>query len=352
MSQGWKTPLAGRPLIDFLSMPPDGRATLLGNRFLCRQGGMLMVGPSGMGKSSASVQQDVLWSIGRPAFGIAPRGALKILTIQAEDDDGDIYEMISGVAAYLNLTAEERAMLKQNCIYISHKALTGIEFIHEVAKPALEFHSPDLLRLNPLQAYLGGDITRPDVTSLFLRSGLNPLLETSNSGSIVVHHTPKTNFRDTEKWKASDWMYAGAGSADITNWARAILIIDPTDDSDVFRFIAAKRGKRIGWADEEGLKTAIRYFSHSPNGAMHWEDTEESDITGAGAKKKGGSEIRYTEQDILGRMSLIDAKHTTEIKRDVCSMCGMSNGTFYALWNKLRADGKIIESDAGWRKIL
>jgi len=47
---------------------------LLGNRFLCVEGGMLLVGPSGIGKSSANVQQDILWSLGRPAFGIRPEG--------------------------------------------------------------------------------------------------------------------------------------------------------------------------------------------------------------------------------------------------------------------------------------
>ncbi|MEI9893776.1 MAG: hypothetical protein WDN28_07705 [Chthoniobacter sp.] len=49
-------------------------------------------------------------------------------------------------------------------------------------------------------------------------------------------------------------MYAGAGSADITNWARAAVIIDPTHAPHVFKFIAAKRGARVGWRDECGEK--------------------------------------------------------------------------------------------------
>jgi len=61
---------------------------LLGNRFLCVEGGMLFVGPSGIGKSSASIQQDILWALGRPAFGIKPARPLRILTIQAENMTG------------------------------------------------------------------------------------------------------------------------------------------------------------------------------------------------------------------------------------------------------------------------
>ena len=72
-------PRTPRPLIDFGDTPPDPSKTLLGRRFLCREGGMLFVGPSGIGKTSASVQQDLLWSIGQPAFGIVPRSPLRTL---------------------------------------------------------------------------------------------------------------------------------------------------------------------------------------------------------------------------------------------------------------------------------
>lgn len=269
--------LAGRLLLDFRHHKSSPENTLLGNRFLCRGAGMLFVGPSGMGKSSASVQQDIQWSMGKVSFGIKPGKALKILTIQAEDDDGDIDEMVAGACDFLKITEEQEKEFRENCIYISHKSLTGLEFIGFVRK-ALAYHQPDLLRLNPLQAYIGADIKDPERTAAFLRNGLNPLLEEFNCAVIIVHHTPKTNFRDTEEWRASDWMYAGAGSADITNWARAILIADPTENSQVFTWIAAKRGKRIGWADKEGKAITTRYFSHSEAKSIHWIDTEPIDI--------------------------------------------------------------------------
>ena len=66
---------------------------------------MLFVGPSGIGKTAASVQQDILWSIGRPAFGIRPARPLKIVTVQAEDDPGDLSEIVSGILTHLELSA-------------------------------------------------------------------------------------------------------------------------------------------------------------------------------------------------------------------------------------------------------
>lgn len=72
-------------------------AELLRNRFLCRGGGLLLVGPTGVGKSSLSMQAKILWALGRPAFGIVPARPLKSLLIQAENDDGDLAEMRDGV---------------------------------------------------------------------------------------------------------------------------------------------------------------------------------------------------------------------------------------------------------------
>ncbi|MEI9893774.1 MAG: hypothetical protein WDN28_07695 [Chthoniobacter sp.] len=63
---------AGDPLTSIMDIGlgvPDPRKTVLGDRFLCIGGAMIFVGPSGIGKSSASMQQDILWSLGREAFG-------------------------------------------------------------------------------------------------------------------------------------------------------------------------------------------------------------------------------------------------------------------------------------------
>ena len=121
--------------------------------------------------------------------------------------------------------------------------------------------------------------------SRFLRNGINPLLEKYQCAAIVVHHTPKTNFRTTENWKATDWMYAGAGAADITNWARGVLVLDPTSARGVFKLIAAKRGSRIGWEDVLGRKQDIRYFSWVDKG-IAWREATPEEIRDCNKKQK------------------------------------------------------------------
>ena len=46
----------------------------------------------------------------------------------------------------------------------------------------------------------------------------------------------KTVYQATGEWKDADWMYAGAGSADIPNWARAVVVVEP----DIISAVAAR----------------------------------------------------------------------------------------------------------------
>jgi hypothetical protein len=336
-----------RPLVTFAAEPPDPKQTLLGNRFLCREGGMLFVGPSGIGKTAASIQQDLLWSVGLPAFGIAPAKALKILVIGAEDDDGDLSEIVAGIKAHLLLTPEQIALSERNCLYVSEKSTTGIAFLERIVAPLLTKCEPDILRINPLQAYLGGDIKDSELTATWLRNTLNPLLVTHRCAVILVHHTPKTQFRNTAEWKASDWMYAGAGTADITNWARAALIIDSTEDPRIFRFIAAKRGARIGWANNEGESVATRYFSHSKSSNIFWSQIEEPESPNQ-PRQAGQFQAKFTTEDIFKLMSAIEPFSTSQIKRLAENELGMSKATFFRLWDSAKKKGQLIQQNDKW----
>ena len=235
---------------------------------------MLFIGPSGVGKSSASVQQDICWGLGLEAFGIKPARPLKILTIQAENDDGDMTEMARGVLDGLGLGREQREFLRRQVIYATVKTKTGKDFIEQTLAPLLDAYRPDLVRIDPFQSYLGDDFKEARALLEFCQAGLNPLLEQYQCGCILNHHTPKTSNRDTTSWKATDWMYAGAGSAQLTNWARAVMVVDSTKVPGLFKFIAAKRGSRLGW--EDGLE---RHFAHSREpGKIVWEEPDVMDI--------------------------------------------------------------------------
>jgi hypothetical protein len=238
-------------------------ATLLGNRYLCRGNGMFIVAPSGHGKSVLAVQCAILWSAGLPAFGIRPPRPLRCLMIQAEDDEGDLIEM-SRMIDHLGLTEEQKALVERNCHFEFVNDLTGKAFV-DCLEGFLKERPFDLVFINPYTAYLGADIKDSEANTRFLRNWLNPVLTRQQVAIVIIHHTPKTNFRDTSDWKPSDWMYAGDGDAGLTNWARAYLVIDPTETQGVYRFIASKRHQRLGWPERE------QHWAHSgEEGKLLW----------------------------------------------------------------------------------
>jgi hypothetical protein len=265
---------AGKSIYGFSRSKIDDSNTLLGNRFLCRGGGILLVAPSGMGKSTFTMQAAALWSCGRSAFDISPHKALRILIVQSEDDDGDCIEM-SEMIDHLGLSDDEKQLVDANTVVIRCNDLTSEKFL-QALDARLSESKFDLVIINPYSSYLGADVVDTEANIRFLHVGLNPLLaKTShNLGALIVCHTTKTNkgldFSTMNPW---DFQYLSAGAAAITNWARGMIVIVPQKcDPKLFKFVAAKRGDKIGWGDSE------RYFTHSSSGVSCWEHASKEQI--------------------------------------------------------------------------
>lgn len=270
---------------------------LLGNRYLTRKSGMFFIGPSGQGKSTAIMQSLICWACGRTAFEIKPAAPLRILLVQAEDDDDDLTDM-ARVADHLELSTLEKQLVQQNAWIETVNDQLGFSAT-AIIREILAAHPCDLLILNPYTGYLEGSIQDDDINSKFLRTDLQRIATEHNCGLMIVHHTPKTNFRqNTGKWSTMDWMYSGAGAAVLTNWARAILAIDPIGESGVFKFIAAKRGQKIGWSEK------VNHFRHDPRpGVLLWTKADHDEIALA-ANAKGGRAI--SSADVCEAVPLVD----------------------------------------------
>jgi RecA-family ATPase len=198
--------------------PPED--SLVGDRFLCRQGAWLLVAQSGVGKSVFAMQGAVSFSVGRPLFGLRVTGPLRNLMIQAENNRGDMHETFVGVCKGLGLTKGERALLDANFRTVHCSPYSGGEFAEFVAH-LCRIHRPDIVWIDPLLAYLGGEVGKMQDTGRFLRNQLSPVIEDYNCGVVMVHHTGKPPKGDDAKYKGHDLAYLGIGSSDITNWARS-----------------------------------------------------------------------------------------------------------------------------------
>ena len=232
----------------------DRSLVLLGDRWLERGQGAFLVGPSGIGKSVGLIQLAVLAAAGHAPFGIPVDCPLKFLIIQSEDSLNDRIEMAQMLPA-LALSKAKEELLDRNIRIVTVRGLAGANFLEarwtSMQLYGLQGWHADIVAINPLTAYLGGDETKPEVCTAFLRVGLDP----SSPATIRGYRRappPKTTHNPTDKFRYFDWQYRMAGSHHLTNWARATIGIEPTDSPGVFRFIAGKRGPRIGWADEAG----------------------------------------------------------------------------------------------------
>jgi hypothetical protein len=255
---------------------------LLKTRYLGRGGGLLMVGSTGIGKSTFAMQCAVLWALGRQAFGIEPNGVLKSLIIQAENDDVDMAEMFNGVCSALALEDSEKRTAGENIIVVREDATAGSDFFLKVVRPMLAKHTPQLLWIDPALAYLGGESKDQHDVGNFLRTLLNPLIRQFNCGAVVLHHTNKPpTGKDASSWSNSDFAYAGSGSAEWANWARAVLVLKAKGNA-IFELMAAKRGGRIGWRAPDGeTKLYSKYIAHSKvQGQLYWREANPSEMPG------------------------------------------------------------------------
>jgi AAA domain len=280
-------PPVARSLLEIERPKPDDRTELLRNRYLCRGGGLLFCGPTGIGKSSWTMQAAILWALGREYFGIKPTRPFKSLFIQAENDEGDLAEFRDGICAGLNLTDEEIKSACKNIFVVREDARSSFRFFNEVVEPLLESQKPDLLWIDPALAYLGGEtVSQRDVGS-FLRNHLNPLLHKFDCGAVVVHHTNKPpTGKEKPNYQAGDFAYLGSGSAEWANWARAVLAIRSIGSHTVFELRAGKRGARIGWKDATGERQFCRVIGHSKEqGKIYWRDANADEIPPKGRPK-------------------------------------------------------------------
>jgi hypothetical protein len=307
---------------------------LIRKRFLYKGGMLLLCGPTGIGKSSFLMQLIMHLAVGKMLFGITPgrlyENGMRVLLVQAENDDGDLAEMRDGVLAGCSEFSEAEQM--EACSRIEVVTLTDKTreaFATELGMLIAE-KPVDLVVVDPAFAYLGGDSNSQKDVSHFMRELLNPLVKERNVGLILVHHTNKPPVgKEKSAWAGNDFAYVGAGSAEWINPCRAALAIRSLGSSDVFELMASKRGKRLGWKDVTGKLTDKQYIAHhGGDGVICWREATAQEI----AEVEGGVEGR-------GRPVCVD---TIEFVHCVMRMPGQNRQAY--LEEFCRVTGKSVDS--------
>jgi len=262
--------------------------SVIGKRWLCKGHSAVIMGPSGVGKSTLTMQLAVNWAIGKAVFGVTPKAPLRHLIVQAENDAGDLSEQLKATLQSMPRfnTPEIIEILNRNMIFVRESVSTGIEFVQKL-QTLIDVNKPDVVWIDPLLSYIGDDLSAQKVASTFLRNWLAPVLEATGVVLFVIHHIRKPSKDDSSRGDAY-LQYLASGSSDLVNWARAIVYLDAVGDAFCLRFL--KRGKRSGARDHSGNLAEKVWMKHSPTGPT-WETCEEpvqqTPITKTVSKIKG-----------------------------------------------------------------
>lgn len=288
------------PLVTLADLPPPtpeekNPSALFANGFLRKGGGALLVAPSGVGKSVWSIQAAALWAMGRPAFGITPVRPLKITIVQAEDDDEEMAYFRDQIRnALVGEEGLDKADVQDALASVTLLEIigaTGGAFVQRLAAH-LRQHPVDLLIINPLQSYFGGDLSRNAELSLFLRGAMDLLIKGADGRGrvavLLIHHSNKPPAaKDRSGWGTDAFTaYIGAGGAELTNWARAVLALMPVETQPgLFRLVAGKRGKQLGWTDAAGERTTTRFIAHHRD-FVYWRTATEAEVELVAPKRR------------------------------------------------------------------
>ncbi len=324
-----------------LKMPaPGDEDVILGHRYLCKKGVLPLAGPAGVGKSSFSLQFQICSALGRDLFGITPARPLRSILFQAENDKGDLVEMREGVLRGLGVAVEDREFLMSQILTVHENRRTGADFCHDVLSKHLRKHKPDVIWIDPVLSYLGGDTNAQAEVGAFLRNGIAPLLDEFNCAAVLVHHSNKPAVgRERPDWKAGDFAYLGSGSAEWANFPRAVLAIRSIGSNTEFDLVAGKRGARLGWVDANGQRTFHKRIQHAQGGGICWELAPEDDqeMTKTGRPKKAD------ENDILALLPP-DGLTTKDWRAKADEELGMSKTSFFRFKPILEAQGRVHHS--------
>ena len=310
---------------------------LLGKRWLCRGGSLVVAGQSGIGKSSMCMQLMILWALGLPAFNITPVAPLRSLLIQAENDVGDLAEMYQGVREGMGLTPEQEAILDERIFIYRDTTRTGSDFV-AAASSLVDRHQPDLVWADPLLNYIGDEISEQRVISDFCCKLLNAVSLRTGVVWCLLHHTgkPSKDPKAASHWTASDLAYSGLGSSALVNWARETAVLvrlkTPEGEPPTFQLSMTKRRTRAGMLDSTGQPTDTIFVRHSQHGGICWEQCESPEPeaeTRPGRYKTG----RKSAFDQAAFKAVIDAHGGSLTKANVDEVAAKSKCSPRTAWN-------------------
>jgi RecA-family ATPase len=283
------------PLQSIIDYDPENDPdNLIGDRWIRRGSSMLFVGQSGCGKSSMAFYQGLRWAIGSDWFGCQPVRPLKVAYVQAENDIADQHDALKGAAQMVFGSDWRNGLRRADMLFFREAVRTGAEFT-TMLRRLIRKTKVDIVYIDPLLSYIGGNPSDIEVCANFTRHLLQPIMMETGVVIVLVHHFPKPKGKDDKPESVADMAYSGFGSSDLTNWAREVIVLKEVGFNQPRRFMLgmAKRGDRSGLKDKNGNKTGSIVIQRGV-GTISWDyaPPEQFVVDKSAAKKPWGGRPR------------------------------------------------------------
>lgn len=325
---------------------------LIRNRFICKGGAGILAAETGTGKSSIMLQLVLYWSAGIPCFGFSPTRPLKILVIQAENDERDICDDFNGICRgsldHGDLTQDQIDTALETVKIISDASHSGTSFIREVKNLLSQNPETDLVVIDPLFSFAGCDLSNQGDVSKFFRNEFQPLLNEKHIAAIFIHHAPKSS-RNAPQNANFNTAYSYYGSAEIVNWSRFCIYLERKEDAEqntFFKLTVAKRGNQLGW----GAKAKYLRWSE---GYIYWQELPEQpetpQITNSkeDAKKKAQERLRKEANQATELLQPGESVPVTVFRNRIKEQMGIhSHERIESIMSCAVKSGKLLKRDA------
>lgn len=267
--------------------PENDPDNLIGDRWLRRGSSLLFVGQSGCGKSSMAIYQGLKWAMGLDWFGCRPVRPLRVAYVQAENDIADQHDALKGASQMVFGSDWVNGLKKANMLFFREAVRTGVDFT-QMLRRLIRKTKVDIVYIDPLLSYIGGNPSDIEVCANFTRHQLQPIMMETGVVIVLVHHFPKPKGKDDKPESVADMAYSGFGSSDLTNWAREVIVLKEVGFHQPRRFMLgmAKRGDRSGLENKENKKVGSIVIQRGV-GTISWDyaPPEQFVVDKAAAKK-------------------------------------------------------------------
>lgn len=309
--------------------PSDDAQNLLNEWAFERQAILAIVAPTGIGKSVMTMQLSTHFAVGKETLGFQPKRAFKVLVIQNEDSDNDVAIMRDGSLS--KLSDAEKEKVYENLFFVRLRGASGKSFLQALDNYCKQF-SPDIVFVNPLLKYYGGDPINTKEVSNFVNE-LETILERYNCGLILVHHTTKQSKQSRQN--QVDSSYAGFGSGLWSNCVRDTIEIRSAKLDGYYKLISGKRSSKWGWRE--------RYIRRSDTPTLpYWNDAADMDIKTLIAADKS-NQVSSDNRDKV--FSLIEPLPLTTTQQELVIETGLSERSIRNHIKVLLSEGRIAIAD-------